>query len=304
MLFVEFLFAQLFINPPSPAASLTGQTIIITGGNRGLGFEAANHVVSLGAKNLVLGVRSPEAGEKAKATILKSNPGESTSIEVWPLDLTSYASVRAFARRAQSLPRIDAVLQNAGISTQVYTLAEDNEKTITVNVVSTFLLSILLLPKLRLSGKNFGITPRITIVGSEVHGWTAFKERYAQEGAIFKTLNDPKSAHMKERYFLSKLLVMLCVRELAAQMDSNHKGDVVVNCPAPGFVRTGLDVEQEGSIQFQIMQKVLARDVEVGSRCLVDAMSKGKETHGKYLSECRIKKWVSVSWISRTASND
>src|ERR1700709_638030 len=148
MLFIEFLYAQLFITPPPPSADLSGQAIIITGANRGLGFEAAKQIHKLGVQKIVFGVRSVSKGQAAKAEIIKSNPRGTTDFEVWPLDLTSYDSVKAFAKRAESLERIDAVLQNAAISTFVYTTAEDNETTITITI-STFLLTILLLPKLR-----------------------------------------------------------------------------------------------------------------------------------------------------------
>jgi retinol dehydrogenase-12 len=294
MLFIEFLSAQLFITPQVPTTSLGGQTVVITGANRGLGFEAAKHVARLGASKLILAVRSVSNGEAAKASILKGNPTKKLDIEVWPLDLTNYDSVKAFVIRAETLPRIDAILNNAGISTAVFTLAEDNESTITINVISTFLLSILLLPKLRSTAEKFFTTPRITIVGSEVHNWVAFKERNVPDGEVLAGLNDRSKANMKERYFLSKLLVMFGVRELAALIDASSKksgvASVVLNCPAPGFVATELDHENANSVIFKIMNKVLARNVEVGSRPLVDGMVRGKESHGQYLSESKVKK--------------
>ncbi len=48
-----------------------------------------------------------------------------------------------------------------------------NESTITVNVVSTFLLALLILPKLQETAKLQGTTPNLTIVSSEVHFFTA-----------------------------------------------------------------------------------------------------------------------------------
>lgn len=49
---------------------------------------------------------------------------------------------------------------------------EGNESTITVNVVSTFLLALLILPKLQETAQQFNITPNLTIVSSEVHFFT------------------------------------------------------------------------------------------------------------------------------------
>lgn len=294
MLIPEFLYAQLVTTPPLPTASLSGQTIIITGSNRGLGFEAAKHIARLDASKLILAVRSISAGEDAKKAILKANPTKSTEIEIWPLDLTSYSSVKTFAQRAETLPRIDALVNNAGIATSIYKTAEDNESTITVNIISTFLLSLLMLPKLRESAQKFGTMPRITIIGSEGMNFITFKERKAKDGAIFETLNDEANANMKDRYFLTKLLVMFGVRELAVQMDSSTKNSsngrqVILNCVAPGFVATDLTHEQKDSLMFKTMEKILARDVEVGSRCIVDGVARGQESHGQYLSECKVK---------------
>jgi len=294
MLFPEFIYAQLFTTPAVPTASLSGQTVIITGANRGLGFETAKHIARLGVSKLIFGVRSITAGEDAKIAILKFNPSKSLEIEVWPIDMTSYASVKTFAQRAGTLPRIDALVNNVGIVTWIYKTAEDNESTITVNVISTFLLSLLMLPRLRESAQKFNTTPRISIVGSEGMNFIQFKERKAEPGEILETLNDKAKANMKDRYFLSKLLVMFCVRELAVQMDksTNNGGKsrrVILNCPAPGYVATDLVHEQKDSIAFKIMEKVLARDVEVGSRCIVDGVIEGQESHGQYLSECKVK---------------
>ena len=90
-------------------------------------------------------------------------------------------------------------MENAGIATFDYKTLEDNESTITVNVVSTFLLALLILPKLRESGKTFGITPRLTIVASQVHAWPKFEERKADN--IFETINSKETAVMGERYY-------------------------------------------------------------------------------------------------------
>jgi retinol dehydrogenase-12 len=295
MRFHEFLYAQLITTPPVPTVSLFGQTIIITGGNRGLGFEAAKHMVRLGASKLILGVRSVSAGETAKTAILKANPSTSTDIEAWPIDLTSYYSVKGFAQRAtETLPRIDSVINNAGLATAVYVTAEDNESTITVNIISTFLLSILMLPKLRESALTFGTTPCISVIGSEGMNFINFKERSVANGAILTTLNDKATANMQDRYFLTKLLVMYAVRELAAQIDNSTKNSgkrqrVILNCVAPGYCATDLAHEQKDTIKFKVMEKILARKPEVGSRCIVDGVVQGPKSHGQYLSESKVK---------------
>lgn len=79
---------------------------------------------------------------------------------------------RAFAKRAESLDRLDILLENAGISTAKFVEVAGNESTITTNVVSTFLMALLMLPILQKTSKNYNTVPTLTIVSSEVHFFT------------------------------------------------------------------------------------------------------------------------------------
>ncbi|KAJ3548302.1 hypothetical protein NM208_g1076 [Fusarium decemcellulare] len=138
-IFRLFLLNQILGKVPRPTASFEGKTVIITGSNTGIGFEAARHVIKLGAARLILAVRSTEKGEAAKRTLQESTGCDPAILEVWALDLANYASVKAFAARANAeLPRIDALIENAGIASEKWSWAEDNESMVTVNIISTF----------------------------------------------------------------------------------------------------------------------------------------------------------------------
>lgn len=89
------------------------------------------------------------------------------------------------------------MLENAGIATFQYRKAEEDESTITVNVVSTFLLALLVLPKMRETSARFNTTPVLSVVSSEVHFWTQLPER--KEERIFESLSEEGSADMKNR---------------------------------------------------------------------------------------------------------
>lgn len=67
------------------------------------------------------------------------------------------------------MERLDVVLENAGIAIPTYVEVEGMESTITVNVISTFLMALSMLPKLRESGAKYNQTPRLVIVSSEAH---------------------------------------------------------------------------------------------------------------------------------------
>lgn len=142
-----------------------GRTYIVTGANVGLGLEAARHLVGVGAAKVVMAVRNVEAGESAKQGI-EDSTGIKGVAEVWQLDLASYDSVRSFASKAaESLGRIEAIIENAAVASGG-ARAEDHLQSLTVNVVSTFLLAVLLLPKLRADAAKFDYTPRVSIVSS------------------------------------------------------------------------------------------------------------------------------------------
>lgn len=75
---------------------------------------------------MILAVRNISNGDAAKKYI-EDSEGRTGVVEVWMLDLASYTSVKAFATRTDGLERLDAVLENAGISVNDFSMAEDNE---------------------------------------------------------------------------------------------------------------------------------------------------------------------------------
>jgi retinol dehydrogenase 12 len=299
----QFLRGQLLQTPPLPTTDLTGQTIIVTGANTGLGLECAKHLVRLNVSTLILACRSIDKGRAAKELLFANSKPQTakTSIEVWPVDMSSYASVLSFGDRCQnSLHRLDAVVENAGISQPIYMLAEDNESTITVNVISTCLLALLLLPQLCASAAQYGKMGHLTIVGSAVHFWADTKDLGVEPGEqILDRLNSRAMANMKDRYNMSKLLGILCVRELAAQVmaSSSAVGEatrhnlVVINNVAPGWCQTELFRNEKWGAGQNLALRIVGRSSEHGARTLVHgATEAGKESHGAYLSECQIKK--------------
>lgn len=168
----QCLYEQLFVTPELPTTDCTGRTIIVTGANTGLGKEAARHLVGLNAKRVIITSRSASKGEAAVEDI-EQTTGRKGVVEVWDLDLSSYDNVKAFGERVKTLDRLDAIIENAGINSPQWSTAEDNESTITVNVVSTFLLALLVLPKLQETARKYNIVPNLTIVSSDVHYMTS-----------------------------------------------------------------------------------------------------------------------------------
>ncbi|KAH7068506.1 hypothetical protein FB567DRAFT_250698 [Paraphoma chrysanthemicola] len=286
---LRFIHSQLFVTPPAPTGSYAGQTVIVTGSNVGLGLEAARHYTRLGAATVVLAVRSLEKGEAAKRDI-ESTTGRSDVVRVMQLDMSSYQSVLDFASTAsKTLPRIDIAILNAGIAAGKWAVFEQDESTITVNVVSTFLLAFALLPKLKSTAQSYNIRPTLTITASEVHEYAPFDERKAPDGQIFARLNQEivngKPTSMEQRYQVSKLLEVLAAREFCA-LHPASTFPVTLNFVNPGLCHSELSRDSGWFLYF--LKLVLARTTEVGSRTLVHAGSSGQESHGQYLSDAKI----------------
>ncbi|MCJ1352075.1 MAG: hypothetical protein MMC33_002059 [Icmadophila ericetorum] len=283
-------YSNLFVTLPVPKGSLRGQTVIVTGGNTGLGFETAKHCILLGAESIILAVRTVSKGEAAKQELQDLPKEARQAIEVWELDLDSYDSVEKFANRASQLGRLDAILENAGISMDKFSKSEEDERTITVNVVSTFLLAFLLLPKMRDSARKFNTIPRIVIVGSAGHFWAPLAE-FESNAGIFATMNDKKIANMKDRYFVSKLMVAFIVREMGERLHaSKQQPEVIVNNTNPSYCKSSLGL-QPGQVRKgpeAFAENYIARSTEEGSRALVAGIMAGTESQGGYLSNCKV----------------
>lgn len=187
-------------------------------------------------------------------------------------------SVKKFADRASNLKRIDVLLENAGIATKHWSISEGYERTITVNVISTFLLALLLLPKLKSTARQFNVEPRLTIVSSEIHAWTKFPEWKAPNS--FDALNNKEKTNFEERYPTSKLLEVLVVRQIAPKMEGSG---VILNYLNPGLCRSALGRDGDYRLAFLYFIR-LPRTAEMGSRTLVAGAAAGRESHGKYMT--------------------
>lgn len=121
----SFVSAQFRTLPVPEKANLAGRVVIVTGSNVGLGLEAARHFAAMGPAKLILAVRTLEKGEAAKKSIVESTKCGADVVEVWELDMSSFASVKAFAKKAEGLSRLDIVNENAGIATDQWSVTKD-----------------------------------------------------------------------------------------------------------------------------------------------------------------------------------
>ncbi|KAI0477991.1 NAD(P)-binding protein [Xylaria cf. heliscus] len=296
----HFVYSQLFVTPKPPSHSFTGQTIIVTGSNSGLGLESARYFYELGGAKLILAVRTFSKGEAAKEDIVKSvrsRTDGASAIEVWTIDVSSTESVLSFVQRMGDLSRVDVLLCNAGVNFKQYQLDEGIERSMQINVLNTFLLALSSLPKLRETKAQFpDSSPHITIVSSDAYRLTKFVEINSPD--IYEAFNDKSTFNGQARYQDSKLLQVLVHREVVKRL-ARHKSDVLpitFNLVSPGLCVTNID-NKDGKygIVMRLLHKLFYRTTEVGARTLVHATYAGPETHGGYLEDQRLAELE--SWI-------
>lgn len=139
---------------------LAGQVHVITGGDSGLGYEAAVAIASRNATLILLSYDAAGHGADAAANITKATGN--AAVSVLPIDLSSFASVRTTAKAlVAQAPHIDVLINDAGIAcvavdvlgcVGLSRLTDDGyERVIETNYLGHFLLTELLLPTLRQS---------------------------------------------------------------------------------------------------------------------------------------------------------
>lgn len=202
----NFLYTQLLLQIPIPTTPFPSKTVLITGASSGLGKETAKHIARLGATKIILGCRSISKGESAAAEIQSAVHCSSDILEVWQLDLESPDSVKAFVDRVDKLPRLDVVINNAGLQALNYQVCYGTERTIAVNVIGTFLLAVQLIPKLNETARVYGTTPHMTFVGSELYGFAAYPEEHG--GDLFGWFGERRHiSNMMNQYVDVSLLL-------------------------------------------------------------------------------------------------
>ena len=147
----RFGLCPLPAGPPPTSPIRQGRRIVITGGNSGIGLEAARVLSGAGAQ-VIIAVRDPAKGQRAAGEI-----GDDT--EVRALDLADLNSVRAFA--AETIEPIDVLINNAGVmALPLSRTVQGFETQFGVNHLGHFALTNLLLPM---------ITDRVVSVSSGAH---------------------------------------------------------------------------------------------------------------------------------------
>jgi retinol dehydrogenase 12 len=227
-------------------ADLDGRTFLVTGANTGIGKETARALAARGAR-LFLACRSESSGRRAIDEIAAQTGNR--SLELLSLDLGDLDSVR---RCAEAFLATDAplhvLINNAGLAGARGMTASGFELAFGTNHVGPFLLTSLLLDRLRESAPA-----RIVTVASVAH--------YDAPGIDFEAVRRPtRSLTGMREYRVSKLANVLHVQELARRLDGSgvstyalHPGTVAsdvwrrVPWPLRALMKRRMDAPEQGA---------------------------------------------------------
>jgi NAD(P)-dependent dehydrogenase (short-subunit alcohol dehydrogenase family) len=196
---------------------------LITGATEGVG-KATAHALARSGFVVVLAARN-----EAKADAVKR---EVAAADVLVGDLASFRQTRALAERfRRRYPRLDVLINNAGVFLPSPTLTEDGfETTHQVNYLSHFLLSGLLLDELKKSEQG-----RIVNLSSSVYSVGRFDPEGARRFSVLGT------------YAASKLHMLMFTEELARRLAGTR---VTANAAHPGIVRTPMMLRAPGAFRI------------------------------------------------------
>ncbi|KAF4105108.1 dehydrogenase/reductase (SDR family) member 13 like 1 isoform X4 [Onychostoma macrolepis] len=282
LLVAYFIAHRIFVHRKTftGTVKLYGKTIIVTGGNTGIGKATAAELAVRGAR-VILACRSKQRGEAA-AQEIRTETGNDAVIFM-QLDLASQKSIRSFAETFLKVePRLDLLINNAALAAPGRT--EDGLGMILgVNHIGPFLLTSLLLERLKECGPS-----RVVNVSSCGHDL----------GTIdFDCINTHKKlalgssdVDLFRAYANSKLCNVLFTHELAKRLEGTN-----VTCYSlhPGSVRTELtrDInEWHMRIIKAIMIKFWATDPVSGAQTtLYGALQENIEhLSGRYFSDSQL----------------
>lgn len=262
--------AQSTAEEVTAGLDLSGQTVLITGCNSGLGYESARVLASRGAHIIGL-ARTREKAADAFAAL-------GISGDAVPCDLGDLTSVRAAVEEIQGLAPIDVLLANAGIMAlpQLQQVA-GYERQFFVNHVGHFVLLTGLLERLTEAG-------RVVLVSSGAHF-------YAKRGLELDNLSGETDYDPWRMYGRSKLANILFARGLSRRFIGTLKTAVSLH---PGVIETNLGrhVEDREAMYDKLRPMMKTVGQGAATQCFAAAHPSIAGITGVYLADCTLKKTI------------
>jgi NAD(P)-dependent dehydrogenase (short-subunit alcohol dehydrogenase family) len=249
--------------------------VLVTGATGGIGLQTAKVLAQRGHSVLIHG-RDANKGEAAVRSV-RATAAAGVDIRFLRADFAALSQVRELATVVNSsVPRLDVLINNAGCASFSRTVTADGYETVfAVNHLAPFLLTNLLLDKLRQSGPA-----RIVNVASRAH---------RDKQLDFDDLMSARKYQVMRTYGRSKLANILFTRTLAKRLAGT---DVTANSLHPGLIATGIG---QTNALARLVWKITVRlrggiSVEEGARTSL-YLATSPEVAGKsggYYVRCRL----------------
>ena len=227
-----------------------GRTTIVTGANSGIGLITAQELARSGA-DVIMACRDTAKGDSAARQISAKTPGAKVTVDA--LDLSSLASVRAFAERFKAgNPSLDLLINNAGVMAPPRRTTSDGfELQFGTNHLGHFALTALLIEKME------GADARVVTVSSGAHRMGHMD---------FNDLQGERKYRRWGAYGQSKLANLLFAFELDRRLRA--AGSAIRSVAAhPGYAATNL--------QFAVAPKLERMFMAVGNRVFAQSAEMG-----------------------------
>lgn len=261
--------------------NLENKVCLITGATNGIGLEAAKALNQMGAE-IVFIARNHEKANKLKEELLQESGRQPAAIIA---DLSSQNEVKKAAEEFLSLNKpLDILLNNAGIMNRERKETADGfDEVFSVNHLAYFSLTLLLTEKMKNAGGG-----RIVNVASMAY-------RFVNE-MNFEDLQSKENYKGLKVYGQSKLANILFTRSLASKL-KDYK--ITVNCLHPGYVDTGIGLNNEGFFVRLLMNlgRPFAKKTDKGAETSIYlcASPEVEKVTGEYFVDCEIEKLIGAA---------
>ncbi|MBN1215794.1 MAG: SDR family NAD(P)-dependent oxidoreductase [Candidatus Lokiarchaeota archaeon] len=242
--------------------SQTGKVAIVTGANRGIGFEVVKTLARKGAQ-VIMACRNLDNSEKAKEKILSEYPN--VKIDIIHLDLANLSSIREFVTKFQEkYSRLDILCNNAGIFQAPQQKTVDGfELHFGTNHLGHFALTGLLIEMI------------IETINSRIITMSSWGHKFGE--IHFDDLDLDKNYSKGKAYAQSKLANLLFAYELQRKLEFKRR-IVLSNASHPGWTRTKLSK----SIIIRIFNPFMGMKPEKGALSMIYAATASEAEGGAY----------------------
>ncbi|XP_025407370.1 dehydrogenase/reductase SDR family member on chromosome X-like isoform X2 [Sipha flava] len=250
-----------------------GKVAVVTGGARGIGLEVVRKLIEC-EMHVIIGCRDVKAGQRA----IQQHISTDASIEIYALDLKSFTSVKHFTQQILTKhDQIHLLINNAGVMAVPFEKCEDGfEAHWTVNYLSHFLLTELLLPVLKMSGLE-DEKARIVNVSSCAHELSPIIN--------FEMINNSQGYIRNAAYAKSKLAQIMLTKYYNKKLSNTNVRVLAVH---PGVVNTELFKDTFLKMTAPWILRFICKTPEEGARSIAYAsVSPRLEGCGGYYGNCQ-----------------